>query len=148
MAAKRIITCCRSGGAQSVRREIISAFGVDATIVVAIGKGEENPIADNRHADGQARNRRAEVYLANARERNPKRQYGDQDPYLPEIRSLVQAADTLIRQGQLTLAVSKLQQAHALGGGSLFGLARRPRYRRIFCPRSHGKDPGSFGPGA
>ncbi len=102
--------------AQAVRREIVGAFGVDAAIVTAIGKGAQNPVADNRHADGKVLNRRAEVYLVNARERSPKRVYGVDDPYLGQIQDLVRAADALIRQGRLDQAIGRLQKAHALGG--------------------------------
>jgi hypothetical protein len=102
--------------AQSVHREIVSAFGVDAAIVMAMGKGEDNPVADNGNVSGQSLNRRAEVFLANARERTPERQYGADDPYLPQIRSLVSSADHQIRQGKLDQALKTLQQAHALGG--------------------------------
>ena len=102
--------------AQAVRREIVTACGVDAAIVMAIGKGAQNPVADNRRAEGQALNRRAEIYLVNARERSPKRVYGADDPYLGQIQDLVRAADTLIRQGRLDQAIGRLQEAHALGG--------------------------------
>ena len=102
--------------AQSVRREIISDFGIDATIVMAMGKGEENPVADNRKAHGRAMNRRAEVYLANAPERKPTREYGPRDPYLPTIQSLVQEAESLIKRGQLNGAIQKLDEARSMGG--------------------------------
>ncbi len=102
--------------AQSVRREIISDFGIDATIVMAMGKGEENPVADNRKARGRALNRRAEIYLANAPVRKPVRTYGPHDPYLPTIQSLVQEAETLIKQQQYNDALRKLDKAGAMGG--------------------------------
>lgn len=102
--------------AQSVRREIIDSFGIDATIVMALGKGPENPIADNAKADGRARNRRAEVYLANVAPHKPKRIYGPNDPHLSKIKDHIEAADDLIRRRQFNDALHRLKQAHALGG--------------------------------
>lgn len=102
--------------AQSVRREIISSFGIDATIVMAMGKGPENPVADNAKADGRARNRRAEVYLANVAPHKTKRIYGPNDPHLSKINAHIKAADNLIRRRQFNDALLRLKQAHALGG--------------------------------
>lgn len=102
--------------AQSVRREIIDSFGIDATVVVALGKGPENPVADNAKADGRARNRRAEVYLANVAVHEPKHIYGPNDPNLPKINDHIKAADDLIRRHQFNNALHRLEQAHALGG--------------------------------
>lgn len=102
--------------AQSVRREIIDSFGIDATNVIALGKGPENPIADNAKADSRARNRRAEVYLANVAPHKPKRIYGPNDPHLSKINDHIKAADDLIRRRQFNDALHRLKQAHALGG--------------------------------
>jgi tetratricopeptide (TPR) repeat protein len=129
--------------AQAVRREIVSGFGVDATIVVALGIGEGNPVADNRLPDGQARNRRAEIYLANARVRNPERRYGSQDPYLPDIQRLVKEADALIRLGQLDQAIAALRKAHAIGGDhysdwhAAFGIAGFYAHAPLETVRAH-----------
>jgi hypothetical protein len=102
--------------AQSVRREIIDSFGIDATIVMALGKGPENPVADNAKADGRSRNRRAEVYLANVTPHQPTRNFGPDDPYLSAINDHIEAADKLIRLRQFNDALLRLKQAHALGG--------------------------------
>jgi hypothetical protein len=102
--------------AQAIRREIISAFGFDATVVMAMGKGEENPVADNRHASGRASNRRAEIYLANTGLRKPKRIYGPGDPYLPQIQALVEEAQTFIKGRRLGEAVQILKKARGMGG--------------------------------
>lgn len=102
--------------AQAIRREIISAFGFDATVVMAMGKGEEHPVADNRHASGRASNRRAEIYLANTELRKPKRIYGPGDPYLEQIQALVEEAQTLVKQRRLGEAVQILKKARGLGG--------------------------------
>lgn len=102
--------------AQGVRREIVSAFGIDTTVVMSMGKGPENPVADNDRADGRAQNRRAEVYLANAVAKHTQRKIGPEDPHLPTITHLVQEADTLVRERQFDQALKKLRQAHAIGG--------------------------------
>ncbi len=102
--------------AQSVRREIISSFGIDATVVMALGKGYENPVADNGRRKGRAQNRRAEIYLANAAVRRPKRVYGPDDPHLPAITTWVEAADAEVRAHHFDQALKKLHQASAIGG--------------------------------
>lgn len=102
--------------AQAVRQEIISEFGIDATVVMAMGKGPENPIADNANVNGRARNRRAEIYLANASLSKPRRTYGPKDPHLPSIKAHLEKADELIRSRRIPDALRQLKQAHALGG--------------------------------
>ncbi len=102
--------------AQAIRRQIVRTFGLDATVVMAMGKGEASPVADNRNAKGRAANRRAEIYLANAKLREPRRVYGPGDPNFEAIQTLVVEAETLIKQRQLGKAVKKLQKAGALGG--------------------------------
>ena len=102
--------------AKAIQREIISSFGLDASIVIAVGKGEENPVGDNRHAKGRASNRRAEIYIANTRVRKPERVYGPGDPYLNQIQTLVGEAQTLIKQRELGEAVKVLKKARGLGG--------------------------------
>jgi hypothetical protein len=102
--------------AQAIRRQIVRGIGVDATVVMAMGKGEASPVANNRNAKGRAANRRAEIYLTNAKLREPRRIYGPGDPNFKAIQSLVQEAETLIKQRQLGEAVKKLQKAGALGG--------------------------------
>jgi tetratricopeptide (TPR) repeat protein len=102
--------------ARAIRRQIVRTIGLDATVVMAMGRGEASPVADNRSARGRAANRRAEIYLANARLRKPKRIYGPGDPHFNSIQTLVQEAETLIKQRQLGEAVKRLQKAGALGG--------------------------------
>ncbi len=102
--------------AQNVRQEFTRTLGIDAAIVTAMGKGEAQPVADNRKARGRARNRRAEIYLTNAPVRKPERSYGPEDPYLPSIRELVREADTLTRQQHYVEAIHALDKARALGG--------------------------------
>jgi hypothetical protein len=102
--------------AQAVQHEIVSSFGIDATVVMAMGKGSENPVADNGQAKGRALNRRVEIYLANAVVRHPERVYGSTDPYRVTIQTLVKEADALVRERRFEQALIKLQQAHAIGG--------------------------------
>lgn len=100
----------------AIRREIVRAFGLDAAVVMAMGKGEENPIGDNRSVSGRAANRRAEIYLVNTKVRKPARVYGPEDPYLSDIETLIQKAQTLIKQRRIGEAVSVLKKARGLGG--------------------------------
>jgi tetratricopeptide (TPR) repeat protein len=102
--------------AQAIRRQIISAFGLDATVVMAMGKGEENPVGDNRKASGRASNRRAEIYLVNTKIRKPAREYGPNDLYLADIETLIQEAQALTRRRQFGEAIRILKKARGLGG--------------------------------
>jgi hypothetical protein len=102
--------------AQTVRRAIISAFGVDADIVMALGKGADTPLADNKTVKGRALNRRVEIYLANSQARKPKRALGPDDPYWADIQKLVREAEGQIKARRLEGALQKLKKAHALGG--------------------------------
>lgn len=49
--------------AASVRR-FLSAHGVDASRMTIDGRGSEEPVADNSTAEGRARNRRVEIFVA------------------------------------------------------------------------------------
>nr|WP_321267017.1 OmpA family protein [uncultured Sulfurimonas sp.] len=44
-------------------KEALSRYDIKTTRMTAIGKGEANPIADNAHEEGRAKNRRIEVEL-------------------------------------------------------------------------------------
>jgi len=48
--------------ANAVKKGLIS-LGVSSTKLTAIGRGEENPIADNMYKDGREKNRRIEIEL-------------------------------------------------------------------------------------
>ena len=102
--------------AQSIRREIISDFGLDKDLIMALGKGEENPIGDNHQAAGRSSNRRAEIYLVNTKVRKPNRVFGPGDPYLSDIEALVRQAQGLIKQRRLGQAMEILNKAQGLGG--------------------------------
>lgn len=102
--------------AQAIRRQVLSGYGLDATVVMAMGKGEASPVADNRSVSGRAANRRVEIYLVNARGRKPNRVCGPTDPYLKDIQALVQEAQALIKQRQLGEAIRILKKARGLGG--------------------------------
>ncbi len=49
-------------------RDALVARGVEVDRVTAVGYGESNPVADNRSAEGRARNRRVEIELKQAHE--------------------------------------------------------------------------------
>jgi hypothetical protein len=115
--------------AETVRREIIDAFGIDAGIVMALGKAADIPLADNKTAKGRALNRRAEIYLANGQARKPQRPLGPDDPYWSDIQNLVRDAEEMIKERRLESALLKLRKAHALGADrysdwhAVFGIA-------------------------
>jgi OOP family OmpA-OmpF porin len=44
--------------------EILKAGGIEAVRIITQGMGESQPLADNRTADGKAKNRRVEIFLA------------------------------------------------------------------------------------
>jgi hypothetical protein len=102
--------------AQSVRRELISDFGLNGALIMAVGKGEEAPIGDNDKVEGRSSNRRAEIYLVNAHVRKPGRVYGPNDPYRADIQSLIQEAQKLTKQRRIGRALKALKKAHGLGG--------------------------------
>ena len=52
--------------AQAVRHAIVSMLDEGAHQVVALGRGEANPVADNHRKEGRTQNRRVEVFLARA----------------------------------------------------------------------------------
>ena len=50
--------------ADAVRSRLVQAYGVDPAQVVAVGRGETAPKADNSSAEGRERNRRVEIVLS------------------------------------------------------------------------------------
>jgi outer membrane protein OmpA-like peptidoglycan-associated protein len=51
--------------AEAVRSYLVSR-GLDADMVQALGKGELEPVADNKTAEGRANNRRVEIEIENS----------------------------------------------------------------------------------
>jgi outer membrane protein OmpA-like peptidoglycan-associated protein len=49
--------------AAAVRKALINDYGIDSDRLIAIGYGEDNPIADNGTAEGRAKNRRVELII-------------------------------------------------------------------------------------
>lgn len=102
--------------AEAVRIELIRHFAIEGKIVMALGKGAENPVADNKNPRGRALNRRCEIYLTSARLHKPERVYGPSDPYFSDIQTMVHDAEMLIKKRQLDEAFQKLHKARAIGG--------------------------------
>jgi outer membrane protein OmpA-like peptidoglycan-associated protein len=50
-------------------KSIFVGYGITPERVMTIGLGEENPVADNDLADGRRQNRRVELILYRARDR-------------------------------------------------------------------------------
>lgn len=101
--------------AEAVRKEILGASGVDPRYVMAIGRGAQNPIGDNRRADGRTRNRRVEVYWAQAMDSSGK-MIKAPPTISPNVPVMVQDARSLIRQRRLIEAVQLLDRARDQGG--------------------------------
>jgi outer membrane protein OmpA-like peptidoglycan-associated protein len=49
--------------AEAVRQLLIDQHGVNPSQIIAVGRGEESPIANNRTADGRRLNRRVELIM-------------------------------------------------------------------------------------
>ncbi|MEY3295292.1 MAG: hypothetical protein RLZZ451_1340 [Pseudomonadota bacterium] len=56
--------------AESVKKFLVSK-GIEANRVYTEGKGSANPVADNKTAEGRAKNRRVEVEVVGTRTRRP-----------------------------------------------------------------------------
>ena len=50
--------------AAAVKQALVSKYGADADRITAKGSGAEQPIQDNKTADGRAMNRRVEIVRA------------------------------------------------------------------------------------
>ncbi|MEJ2037419.1 MAG: OmpA family protein [Desulfosarcinaceae bacterium] len=102
--------------ARQVRRSIISITGIDPGKIITVGRGPENPVGDNTRKKGRANNRRAEIYLSGAVNRELRNQYGQDDPQLETIDTLIEQAGKKMRRNNLPDALSDLQKARAVGG--------------------------------
>jgi OOP family OmpA-OmpF porin len=48
-------------------KQYLSSHGIDATKIKTSGRGKTSPVADNKTAQGRARNRRVEVVITGTR---------------------------------------------------------------------------------
>ena len=102
--------------AEAVRSEILKRMGYPPQSVLAVGKGENNPVSDNRNAKGRAKNRRAEVYLARPIDDHLEKRTELRQPDLPAIETFIEEARNRVRQRDLQHAVQALNEAKAEGG--------------------------------
>jgi OOP family OmpA-OmpF porin len=101
--------------AQHVEKVLIKTLSLKPEQVIAIGKGPENPAADNKSKSGRAENRRVEIYMCGVIEAY-RSEDGRVNPETPAaVRSLVRQAKALLRRQQLDEALYKLHQGRALG---------------------------------
>jgi hypothetical protein len=101
--------------AVAVRKEILRVSGADPRFVLAVGRGAENPIGDDRQPQGRARNRRVEIFWTQAMDPSGK-PIAERKTVSPAVAAMVQEARSLIRRRQLIEAVRLLEQARAQGG--------------------------------
>ncbi|MDA8141769.1 MAG: OmpA family protein [Desulfobacteraceae bacterium] len=101
--------------AEAVRKEILRASGTDPRHVLAVGRGAENPVGDDRQPQGRARNRRVEIYWTQSMDSSGK-PIAERKTVSPAVAAMVQEARALIRRRQLIEAVRLLEQARAQGG--------------------------------
>ncbi|MDA8138433.1 MAG: OmpA family protein [Desulfobacteraceae bacterium] len=103
--------------AQAVRRHLISIIGGKiGKDILAIGRGAENPVADNTSQAGRAQNRRVEIYLAQVVSGNMTGKNRQIDPNKAVVEKMVQEARLMLRRKQMPEALQLLHQAHAQGG--------------------------------
>ena len=102
--------------AQTVRKQIISGLGMDGRHVIAIGRGDEIPVGDNKTQAGRARNRRVEIYLAQVVSGRLKGKNQRIDPDLAAIEALVQDAKARLHRKDISGALSALYTAREKGG--------------------------------
>lgn len=101
--------------AEAVRKEILRASGADPRYVLAIGRGAENPVGDDRQPQGRALNRRVEICWTQAMAPDGK-PVVERIIVSPAVAAMVQEARALVRRRQLIEAVRLLEQARAQGG--------------------------------
>ncbi len=101
--------------AEAVRKEILRVSGADARYVLAVGRGAENPVGDDRQPQGRARNRRVEIFWTQAMDPSGK-PIAERKSVSPAVAAMVEEARSLIRRRQLIEAVRLLEQARAQGG--------------------------------
>lgn len=103
--------------AQAVQKEIVALIGSGqkAPEVLILGRGPNNPVADNRRKEGRAQNRRVEVYLG----RVVDNVLASKDEIVPlelqVVEPLVLEAMNLLRRRRLPEAIRLLREAHRHG---------------------------------
>ncbi|MBT8339907.1 MAG: OmpA family protein [Desulfatitalea sp.] len=102
--------------AYAVRREIVGLLGIDGRQVIALGRGEAEPVGDNKTRAGRARNRRVEIFLAHRMIDFPKGQARHIDPDRMAIMAMVQDAKRMLQRKRLQEALQILHRARAQGG--------------------------------
>ena len=105
--------------ARSVRDELIKNLGLSQDRILALGQGEQDPVADNKNAQGRSHNRRVEIYFAKVINGSILEALKIGALPLEEITPLIETARNLIRDRQLGQAFHSLDQARALGADRL-----------------------------
>ncbi len=102
--------------AQNVRKEIVSGLGMDGRNVVAMGRGDENPVGDNKTQAGRALNRRVEIYLAQVVSGRLKGKDQRVNADRVAVEALVQDAKSKLRRRDINGALGVLHSAREQGG--------------------------------
>ena len=103
--------------AQAVRKAIITSIGLSAKNVLAMGRGDENPIADNTTQAGREKNRRVEIFLVQVVSGTLKEERAQLlEAHRVAIEAMVQDARIKLRQHRINDAFRILRQAKAEGG--------------------------------
>jgi hypothetical protein len=102
--------------AEAVSVFLIEALKIPAERVLAIGQGNDAPIAGNDTAKGRSRNRRVVVRLVGVAPPEIQRRYGGQAPRLVTVDKLLRGADAKLRLGHYDAALADLDRAAKLGG--------------------------------
>jgi hypothetical protein len=106
--------------AQVVRKQLISIIGGKVgPNIMAVGRGAENPVADNTSQAGRAQNRRVEIYLAQVVSGNITGKNRRVDPNKVAVEKLVQEARLMLRRRQVPEALRLLHEARAQGGDQI-----------------------------
>ncbi len=100
--------------AEAVKKVLARRKNVDVDRIITIGRGETNPVSDNRTRQGRAENRRAEVYLTQVIGSRAK--YDRMNPNRTAVEQLVKDARENLRRQRVTQALQLLQEAGDQGG--------------------------------
>jgi len=102
--------------AQAVRTELIAVLGLPPASVVALGRGEQHPVASNKDAQGRSLNRRVEIYFAQIVNSHVMDRVRNRKPTVSNLESLIEEARQLVRMRRLAAAFQILARAKAQGG--------------------------------